>query len=314
MPAPTVSARADAVRRFNRFYTRQIGVLREGFLNSPFSLAEGRVLYELAQREDAGSSELARALDLDAGYLSRILRSFEQQQLIRRKVSPADRRRSLLALTAKGRKEFRLLDARAAEDVRAMLSRIPESGQQQLIQAMSTIEHTLGGAPRREPYILRPHRSGDMGWVVHRHGILYAQEYGWNEEMEALVARIVAEFIENFDPRRERCWIAERDGIPLGSVFLVKDSETVAKLRLLLVEPEARGLGLGRRLVSECIHFARTAGYQSVTLWTNDVLVAARGIYEQAGFRLVEENRHHSFGKDLVGQNWTLDLISPASG
>ncbi len=308
MAEAELSARAEAVRRFNRFYTRQIGVLAEGYLNTRFSLAEGRVLYELAHRQEAGATDVARALDLDAGYLSRILRSFEQQQLIRRKISPSDRRRTLLALTAKGKKAFRTLDARAAGQIQAMLSRIPESSQNRLIQAMSTIERTLGGAPAQEPYVLRPHRPGDMGWVVHRHGVLYAQEYGWNEECEAFIARIAAAFIENFDPRRERCWIAEREGVPLGSVILVKDSADVAKLRLLFVEPEARGLGLGKRLVSECVSFARTAGYQAVTLWTNDVLVAARRIYEQAGFRLVEEHRHHSFGRDLVGQNWTLNL------
>jgi DNA-binding MarR family transcriptional regulator/GNAT superfamily N-acetyltransferase len=301
----------ETVRHFNRFYTRRIGVLQEGLLKSPFSLAEARVLYELAHRESPAASELTRDLGLDAGYLSRILKNFEKLALVRRARSKSDGRQSILSLTAKGRRTFATVDAQSSEEVRGMAAELTPVNRAQLAGAMQTIERLLGGdeiGTPSVPYVLRPHQPGDMGWVAHRHGILYAQEYGWDESFEALVAEIAANFIRKFDPQRERCWMAERAGTVVGSVFLVKRSKGVAQLRLLLVEPEARGLGIGRRMVEECIRFARQKGYRKIVLWTNDVLTSARKIYEQAGFQLVEESRHHSFGKDLVGQNWELHL------
>jgi len=301
--------RTAAVRRFTRFYTRHIGVLREGLHASPFSLTEARVLYELANRPAPTAADIARDLGLDAGYLSRILRGFAQRGLLARARSQDDGRRSCLSLTPAGREAFAPLDRGSHDEVAAMLAPLSERAQARLIDAMITVEQLLGERPRdAPPYLLRPHQEGDMGWVVSRHGALYAQEYRWNMEFEALVAEIVAAFIRNFDARRERCWIAEIDGAPVGSVFVVKQSEEIAKLRLLLVEPQARGLGIGARLVAECIRFARLCGYRTLTLWTNDVLVAARRIYQAAGFRLVAEEKHHSFGHDLVGQNWELDL------
>ena len=301
--------RVGAVRRFNRFWTRQIGVLQDGYLESPFSLTEVRVLYEFAHREETTASELSKELGLDAGYLSRILRGFEERGLIGKKSSDADGRRSILWLTEQGREAFAPLDTRSHEVVGAMLGGLSPAEQGRLVEAMHTIEGLLGDQPERKvPYLLRPHQPGDMGWIVHRHGVLYAREYGWDERFEALVAEIVAEFIQQYDPKRERSWIAERNGEIVGSVFLVKQSEEVAKLRLLLVEPSARGLGIGRRLVQECVRFAKLTGYGKITLWTNDVLRAARRIYEEAGFRLVYEEPHHSFGHDLVGQTWELEL------
>ncbi len=300
--------RVQKIRRFNRFYTRKIGVLG-GYLGSPFSLAQVRVLYELAHREKPTASDLSRDLGLDPGYLSRILNDFRKDGLVARVVSDDDGRRKLLALTAKGRRTFAGLDARSNEDIRAVLRLLDEAPQVRLLQAMGTIERLLGAQPEATaPYVLRPHRSGDMGWVVQRHGEIYAHEYGWDATFEALVASIVAKFIEKLDPARERCWIAELEGERVGSIFCVKRTKAVAQLRLLLVEPRARGLGIGRRLVDEVIAFARSAGYRRVMLWTNDVLVAARRIYEAAGFRLVEQEKHHSFGHDLVGQNWELRL------
>jgi DNA-binding MarR family transcriptional regulator/GNAT superfamily N-acetyltransferase len=301
--------RVGDVRHFNRFWTRQIGVLREGYLESPFSLTEVRVLYELAHREETTASELGEELGLDAGYLSRILRGFEKHGLIHKRPSEADGRRRLLRLTKRGREAFAPLDARSRSEIGAMLCGVSIAGQERLVKAMRAIERLLGGRPDPVvPYVLRPHRPGDMGWVVHRHGVLYAREYGWDEHFEALVAEIVAKFIQQYDPRLERCWIAERDDEMVGCVFLVRESEEIAKLRLLLVEPEARGLGIGSRLVEECIRFARQAGYLKITLWTNDVLNSARRIYEAMGFRLVHEKPHHSFGHDLVGQTWELML------
>ncbi len=301
--------RVVAVRGFNRFWTRRIGVLGEGYLGSPFSLTEVRVLYELAHAGETSASELRGALGLDAGYLSRILRGFEDRGLVARRPSETDARRSLLRLTEAGREAFAALDARARDEIGAMLGGLSEDEGDRLVEAIGTIERLLGERPEpKVPYLLRPHRPGDMGWVVHRHGVLYAREYGWDERFEALVARIVADFVDGYDPARERCWIAERNGEIVGSVFLVKESEEVAKLRLLFVEPSARGLGIGTRLVEECIRFARSSGYRKLTLWTNSVLVAARRIYEQQGFELVEEEEHHSFGKDLVGQYWELPL------
>jgi DNA-binding MarR family transcriptional regulator/N-acetylglutamate synthase-like GNAT family acetyltransferase len=302
-------ARVGVVRRFNRFYTRRIGVLDERHLRSPFSLAEVRVLYELAHRENTTASELGRVLGLDAGYLSRILRAFEKRGLLTRAPSTADARQSLLRLKKAGRDAFASLDARASAEVAAMVGALSDVEQRRVVSAMRTIEELLGGQlAERPPYVLRAHQPGDMGWVVHRHGALYAQEYGFDETFEALCAEIVAEFIRNLDPKRERCWIAERDGEILGSVFLVQKSKTVSKLRLLLVEPSARGMGIGGRLVSECVRFARQAGYKTMTLWTQSILYAARHIYVSAGFRLVREESHHSFGHDLVAETWEMAL------
>lgn len=303
--------RVEAVRRFNRFYTRKIGVLGEGLLDSPYTLAQARVLYELAHRERPTASDLVKDLGLDPGYLSRILRGFEKHGLLARAPSTEDARQRHLTLTPQGRKAFASLDRITRQQIAALLSPLSEPQQTQIESAMQQIEGVLGDdAPTPVPagYRLRPHRPGDMGWVVHRHGALYAAEYGWDESFEALVAEIVAGFIKHFDPTRERCWIAEGEGQILGSVFLVQDSPAVAKLRLLLVEPAARGLGLGRRLVEECIDFARRTGYRRIRLWTNRNLAAARHLYERLGFQLVESEPHRSFGHDLVGETWELTL------
>jgi DNA-binding MarR family transcriptional regulator/GNAT superfamily N-acetyltransferase len=309
--APSSSASVAAVRRFNRFYTGQIGVIQEGHLESPFSLAEVRVLYELAHRDAPTAAELARELGLDAGYLSRIVRRLENRSLIAKTRAPRDGRQAHLRLTDEGRSAFAALDERATTEIERMLARVPADDRPRLIGAMRTIERLLGSHAESKPsYLLRTHQPGDMGWVVYRHGVLYAREYGWDERFEALVAQIVAEFVQHFDPKRERCWIAEQDGERVGSVFLVKKSDTVAKLRLLLVEPKARGHGIGHRLVDECIRFARQARYQRMTLWTNSVLHAARRIYEAAGFRLVSEEPHEMFGPAEVAQTWELELGS----
>lgn len=300
-----------AVRRFNRFYMRTIGALQEGLLDSPYALTEARVLYELAAREQTTAKEIAGELNLDAGYLSRILRKFEESGLLKRATSPEDARQALLKLTKRGRAAFAGLNDRAEQEARKILENLPPVKRSELIRSMQTVEGILANQDQsRATFVLRQHRPGDMGWVVERHGALYAREYGWDERFEALVARIVADFIIDYDPKRERCWIAERDGDPLGCIFLVKHPEEIktAKLRLLLVEPSARGLGLGKALVNECVNFARTAGYKKVTLWTQSILVAAHRLYQQAGFRLVNEDPHHSFGKELVGQTWDLEL------
>jgi DNA-binding MarR family transcriptional regulator/GNAT superfamily N-acetyltransferase len=308
---PLAASRVAAVRRFNRFYTRQIGLLQEKLLHSAFSLTEMRVLYELAHTPNVTASDLTRQLGLDAGYTSRILGKFEQKGFIRRTASDEDARRSHLELTPKGRKTFEPLNSASEDQVHAILASLAEPDQSTLVKAMTAIEQVLepSDAPK-VPFILRPHQPGDMGWVTHRHAVLYTREYGWTDEFEALVAEIVAKFIRNFDARRERCWIAEREGEIVGSVFLVKDSDDVARLRLLLVEPSARGLGIGARLVKECIDFAKHHGYRKITLWTNDILHAARKIYEAQGFKLVKETKHHSFGADLTAQDWDLDLDS----
>jgi DNA-binding MarR family transcriptional regulator/N-acetylglutamate synthase-like GNAT family acetyltransferase len=299
----------EKVRRFNRFYTRQIGVLDEGMLASPYSLTEVRVLYELAHRDQLTASEVGKALGLDGGYLSRILRGFQQQGLIDSTPSAADGRQNLLRLTEQGRETFAMLDLRARESIGAMLGRLAAPDRRRLASVMQTVEALLGGEPGpRELYLLRPPQPGDMGWIVHRHGVLYAQEYGFDQRFEALVAEIVAKFVRDFDPARERCWIAERDGEVIGSICLVKETEKVAKLRLLLVEPKARGLGLGRRLVGECIRFARQTGYQRITLMTDGELRAARHLYEEAGFRLVHEEPHRGWGPECILQAWELDL------
>ena len=303
--------RVAAVRRFTRFYTRLIGLLQEVLLHSRFSLAEARVLYELAHREQVTASALAADLDMDHGYLSRILRRFGDDGLLARKRAPDDGRQSLISITAKGRKAFAPLDKGSHDQVAELLARLAPADQERVVGAMATVEALLGAppaSPRPPVLLLRQHRPGDMGWVTSAHGALYAREYGWDIAFEALVAKIAAEFIENFDPRRERCWIAEMNGEPVGSVFVVRKSDDVAKLRLLIIDPKARGLGLGKRLVDECLTFAQAAGYQSMTLWTQSVLTAARGIYQRAGFRLVAEAPHHSFGVDLVGETWDIDL------
>jgi DNA-binding MarR family transcriptional regulator/GNAT superfamily N-acetyltransferase len=308
--APRGDEEVEAVRRFNRFYTRQIGVLNEGLLESPFTLAEARVLYELAHQDGPTAAALARDLALDAGYLSRLLRGLRRRGLVAGSAAEADRRRSLLSLTRKGREAFARLDRRSRAQVDALLGPLDSAGRSRLLAAMGTVGSLLGAAPKddREPYLLRPHQAGDLGWVVHRHGALYAQEYGWDERFEALVAGVVAEFVQHYDPKRERCWIAERDREIVGSVFLVRHTTTTAKLRLLLVEPSARGLGIGSRLVSECVRFARQAGYRKITLWTNSVLHSARRLYERAGFELVRKEPHALFGEGLVGETWELAL------
>lgn len=303
-------AHINTVRRFNRFYTRKLGVLQEGWLHSPFSLAEARVLYELAHREKPTAKVVRNSLELDGGYLSRILSQFEKGGILEKTPAEDDGRQSLLALTAKGRRQFVPLEARTIEEVRAMLAKLSENEQRQLIAAMKTIEKLLSPTENKQPvpYVLRPHQPGDMGWVVHRQGLLYAQEYGYDELFEALAAEIVAKFIQHYDPQRERCWIAEKDGEVVGSVFLVAKNKTTAKLRLLYVESSARGLGIGSRLVSECVRFAQQVGYKKIVLWTQSELDAARHVYKKAGFRVVEKKRHHSFSKDLVAETWELPL------
>jgi DNA-binding MarR family transcriptional regulator/GNAT superfamily N-acetyltransferase len=311
IPLPSDNPQVASIRRFNRFYTRQIGLLNEGLLDSPFSLTQVRTLYELAQRESTTTAvELCRDLGLDAGYLSRILSAFEKAGLIEKRNSPHDARQTLLFLTKKGRKAFEPLNARSNDQVSTMLGKLPPEKQEDLLQAMNTIESLLSReAARPKSYLLRQHRPGDMGWVVYRHGLLYYQEYGYDERFEALVAGIVSKFIEDFDPARERCWIAEIDGENVGSIFLVKKSATVAKLRLLLVEPTARGLGIGQCLVEECVRFAHDAGYKKIMLWTQSELPTARHLYQNAGFQRVAQEKHKSWSRtDLVSETWELKL------
>jgi DNA-binding MarR family transcriptional regulator/GNAT superfamily N-acetyltransferase len=304
------------VRDFNRFYTGRLGVLEETLLRSPFSLTEARVIYELAQREGVTATDLGAELKLDAGYLSRILRGFHERGLIEKRASPDDRRRNLLTLTAAGREAFARLDAASADQVGQLLVSLSPPERERLVGAMDEIQELLGSrSARSDPdrpghgVVLREPRPGDLGWVVHRHGVLYAEEYGWDWRFEALVAEIMAAFVRTFDPSRERCWIAERDGEILGSVFVVRVSDEVAKLRCLLVEPKARGLGIGTRLVEACIDFARESGYRRLVLWTNSVLVDARRLYERAGFRKVHEEPNHEFGKEELAETWELELI-----
>jgi len=303
--------RVAAVRRFNRFYTRQIGVLRRTYLDSPYSLGEMRVLYEIAHGGAANASAICRALDLDAGYLSRVLRNFERRGLITRKPSTRDARQSQLALTARGARTFARFETRSQDFVGGMLKRLKPEEQAQLVSAMSTIESLFGGHAAAPPRscTLRAPRHGDFGWMVTCHARLYAEEYGWVEPFEGLCAQIVADYVNNHDPQRERCWIADMDGENVGCVMLVKDDEPgVARIRLLLVDPKARGLRLGHRLVAECVSFARKAGYRRVTLWTHSVLTAARHVYEKAGFTLTRSEPRHSWGKDVVAEFWDLDL------
>ncbi len=301
--------RIEAVRRFNRFYTQQIGVLQERLLRSPFSLAEGRLIYELAHRGKTTATDLRAQLGLDPGYLSRLLQGLKNRGLIDRRVSREDGRQNLLSLNEKGKKAFATIHVRSRNEIGGMLNPLSPADQNRLVKAMDTIEELLGARPEQKaPYLFRPHQPGDMGWVVHRHGVIYSEEYRWDEQFEALVAGIVSKFIQKYDPQKERCWIAEKDGENVGSVFLVKRSKQIAKLRLLLVDPKARGLGIGSRLVEECIRFARQVGYRKIVLWTNHILLAARHIYEKAGFRLVHEEPHQSFGHDLIGETWELVL------
>lgn len=307
MPVP--EKRVEAVRRFNRFYTRQIGVLREGLLQSPFSLTEARVLYELAHTRETTARALVDDLGLDAGYLSRILRGLQKRGLLKKTPSSSDGRRQDLCLTERGEKAFVGLDRASRGEIDAMLGALEEREQERLVEAMDQIETLLRAkAEPHAPYLLRPPQPGDMGWVVSRHGALYAREYGWDETFEAFVAGLVARFVEELDDKRERAWIAEKDGENVGCVFLVKKSKTVAQLRMLLVEPKARGLGIGERLVDECLRFARDRGYKKIVLWTNDILHAARRIYEAKGFTLAQEGKHKSFGHDLVEQTWERKL------
>jgi DNA-binding MarR family transcriptional regulator/GNAT superfamily N-acetyltransferase len=303
-----------AVRRFNRFYTKQIGVLRKTYLDSPYSLGEMRVLYELAHRDGLTASDIGRTLDLDAGYLSRLLRNFEKRGLISRRPSAKDARQSHLALTARGRKLFAPMEERSQRQAGAMLNRLDPVQQSRIVEAMTSIEALLAGEPQAQSdakprYRLREPRPGDFGWIVSRHAELYLHEYGWSDPFEGLCAQIVADFVNNFDPKLERCWIADLNGENVGCVMLVKDDQrNVGRLRLLLVDPKARGLGLGRRLVDECIGFARTAGYKKITLWTHSVLAAARHVYENAGFTLTSSEARRSWGKDVVAEFWDLDL------
>lgn len=305
--------RVAALRRFNRFYTRQLGILRKNYLDSPYSLGEARLLYEIAYGRSSTASEIGRALDLDTGYLSRTLRNFERRGLIRRKVSVNDARQSHLTLSAAGRTAFAPLDRRSQRDAGVTLDGLADADQARLVAAMNTIETLLGGpaeapAPAARRISLRAPVPGDFGWIVKRHAELYAQEYGWVAPFEGVCAQIVADFVNNHDAKRECCWIAEIDGETAGTVMLVKDSAKVARIRLLLLEPGARGIGLGARLVDECIRFARREGYQKITLWTHSVLKAARHIYEKAGFKLVRTERHRSWGSPVISEHWDLEL------
>jgi DNA-binding MarR family transcriptional regulator/GNAT superfamily N-acetyltransferase len=303
MSEPAVAA----IRRFSRFYTTQLGLLDESLLNSDFSLTEARVLYELAHQPAQTATSLIRDLDIDPGYLSRILKTFEQRGFITRSTAPDDARQALLHLTEAGHAAFAPLDQASRRQVLAMIGHLPPSASAQLVEAMQTVERLMAQRPAADVG-LRRHRLGDIGWIAHRQAILYAQEYDWDQGYEILAAEILAGLAKAFDPEREQSWIAEHDDSVVGSVFVVRASDTVAKLRLLYVEPAARGIGLGRRLVDECIAFSRDKGYRTLALWTNHVLVPARRIYQQAGFTCVAREPHHSFGKDLVGETWELPL------
>lgn len=307
--SPELEGQIAAIREFNRFYTRKLGIIEPKLLHSAWSLQEARLIYEIGQRQTCTATDLVRALGLDAGYVSRTLQMLQRRQIVSRKPLKTDRRATEISLTAKGRAAFTELDGRSRDEVGKLLDLLDEADRAAVVQAMAKIEQTLEPSP--EPplsYRLRNHRPGDIGWVIARHGAVYAQEYGWDSSFEALVAEIGAQFIRNYEPARESCWIAEVNGEPVGSIFLVRGSDKVAKIRLLLVESKARGLGVGRTLVDECIRFAREAGYSSITLWTQSILLAARGIYQRAGFRLVKEEDHHSFGVDLLGETWELML------
>lgn len=308
----TTSARAAALRAFNRFYTPVMGLLGRGLLRTPYSLTEARVIYELGQVPESDVADLRRELRLDRGHLSRMLGRFERAGLVVRRRSGEDRRRQVVALTEAGRSAFETLDSRSAAVATALLEGLDEAGQRRVIAAMGTIASELGGGPGSRTVLIRDLRPGDLGWVIQRHGELYAREHGWDASFEALVARIAADFAEAHDQARERAWIAEVDGVPAGCIVCVRRDDDTAQLRLLLVEPRARGLGIGGRLVAECVEFARSAGYAAIILWTQDCLHAARRIYERAGFELVREAAHTSFGHPLVEQYWSLRLRAPA--
>jgi DNA-binding MarR family transcriptional regulator/GNAT superfamily N-acetyltransferase len=308
MNSKIVDERVASVRAFNRFYTNVIGALRGKLLQTPYSLTEARILFELGRGEAAQVGDLRRILDIDRGHLSRILARFEADGLVERERSTEDGRRQVIHLSERGRSSFEMLDARADEEVQNLLAPLNDSDRAELVGAMNTIRRVLEPSTPPRSFVVRPLGPGDLGWVVHRHGVLYEREYGWDESFEALVAQIVADYSRDRDVRRESGWIAEVDGEAAGSVFCTKREEDVAQLRLLLVEPGARGLGIGSLLIDECIRFARRAGYRQMMLWTNDVLTAARRLYENAGFELVEEGPHRSFGKDLVEQTWVLKL------
>jgi DNA-binding MarR family transcriptional regulator/GNAT superfamily N-acetyltransferase len=302
--------RVAAVRRFNRFYTQHLGVLRQGWLDSAFSLTEARVLYEIRQRKRATATDIGRDLGLDAGYLSRILRRFQKSGLIRKQVSPDDRRQSFLSMTARGHRTFTPLERRTERQVGTVLTKLSAPERDRLVAAMRAVERMVAPVPAaaESEVLLREPRPGDLGWIVARHAELYAKEYGWAENFEGLCAQIVADFAGKYDPKRERCWIAELDGENVGCVFLVQDSEDVARLRLLLVDPVARGRGVGSRLTDECVRFARECGYRRITLWTHNVLTAARHIYQKAGFTLTSSESKRSFGQDVVSEHWDLVL------
>ncbi len=308
-PDRDLAADVAAMRRFTRFFTRQLKVIEPKHLHTSFSLPEARVVYELAQRSPLSPGQLAKDLDIDAGQLSRLLQALERRGVITRTPAADDRRQIDIALTAKGRNAFAELNARTEAIVREQLTALDRAGRARVIGAMARIEHELGAGTGRRPVgLLRTHRPGDIGWIISRHGALYHHEYGWDISFEQLVAEIAAQFLKSYDPKRERCWIAEIDGEPVGTVMLVKGTDTLAKLRLLIVEPSARGLGIGRALTNECLRFAREAGYTRMTLWTQSILVAARSIYRAAGFQLIKEEPHHSFGVDLIGETWERDL------
>lgn len=296
------------MREFNRFYTNVLGLLREGLLDTPYSLTEARIIFELARQDRAEVTRLRHWLDIDAGYLSRILARFEADGLVTRTRSPEDARRQVIGLTGSGQAVFAKLDTLSADQIRGLLSRLSSDSRRSLAAAMTTIREVIAGKPRPVAFLLRPPAPGELGWVVQRHGALYAAEYGWDKTFEALVARIVADYAGRGDSQHEAAWVAEVDGEPAGCVFCMRQAGATAQLRLLLVEPWARGMGIGARLVSECVSFAHKASYSEIVLWTNDVLHAARRIYQRAGFELAKEAPHHSFGRDLVGQDWRLQL------
>jgi DNA-binding MarR family transcriptional regulator/GNAT superfamily N-acetyltransferase len=307
--AENLLADIAVLRRFNRFYTQQAALIEPKHLHTDVSLPEARILYELAQHERSSPGDLIRDLGIDPGQLSRTLQALQRRQLVSRKPCSADKRQIEIALTAEGRAAFAELDKRSQQLATGILARLPAERRASVVAAMRTIEHALSPGQAPSPaVVLRTHRPGDIGWIISRNGALYAQEYGWTIEYEALVAEIAGQFIKTFDPARERCWIADVEGRPCGSVMLVNAGDGLGKLRLLLVEPHARGLGVGKALVNECVRFARETGYRSMTLWTQSILIAARGIYKQAGFHLVEEKPHHSFGQDLVGETWEMKL------
>ena len=309
MSSDSLEEKIHSFRRFNRFYTSHLGFLREKLLHSPYSLIEARVIFELANHNNLTASDLCQELGLDAGYLSRTLAHLEQNNLLERIRSENDARQRLIHLTPSGKSAYEMLNQRSNEEAAGILSVLSNEDQRRLVKAMQVIEDILDKELKSPAlFYLRSFEPGDMGWVTHRHGVLYAQEYGWDERFEALVAKIVSEFIDNYDPEKERCWIAEMDGEIVGSIFLVKYSETIGKLRMLLVEPKARGLGLGSRLVEECIRHARRVGYQKMTLWTRSILVEARAIYTKFGFKLVKQEPSHDYGRDLVEETWELDL------